>query len=139
MRFPIDLTAQVRCPVCKQPGPGTNPPGTPRPEVASLTFTVMSQVRGASRAIFLGSHLMFGWDSGVKKSKRSRASLGAAFVAARKDAGGPNEGEMEISFCSTRCLRRFLNEAVDDLERRVEAIAPQVAAAKAAPGGGEAG
>ena len=29
MKFPVNVTHQKRCPVCKKPGPGTDPPDTP--------------------------------------------------------------------------------------------------------------
>jgi hypothetical protein len=29
------------------------------------------------------------------------------------------DGQYEMYFCSTRCLRKFLNAAVDDLERKI--------------------
>jgi hypothetical protein len=130
MRFPVNVTEQKWCPVCKKPGPGTNPPATPRPETASLSFVVQSFVHGRSYPVYLGSDLILGWDSGVTKSPRSRASLGAAFTAAKKDARDANAGRLENQFCSTRCLRRFLEEAVDELERRVAAVGPAVRAAK---------
>jgi hypothetical protein len=28
-------------------------------------------------------------------------------------------GQFDLSFCSTHCLRRFLNECVDELDRRI--------------------
>jgi hypothetical protein len=31
------------------------------------------------------------------------------------------EGQFEFYFCSTDCLRRFLNECVDDLEKKIQA------------------
>ena len=74
MRFPVNVTSQKRCPVCKKAGPGTNPPATPRPETASLSFVVLSFVHGRSYPVFLGSALILGWDSGVAKSPRSRAA-----------------------------------------------------------------
>ena len=38
----------------------------------------------------------------------------------------PDVGQMEIQFCSVRCLRRFLKEAVDELERRIAEVKPVV-------------
>ena len=35
-----------------------------------------------------------------------------------------------MQFCSIACLRQFLLAAVDELERRAEAVAPQVQAAR---------
>jgi len=130
MRFPVNVTSQKRCPVCKKAGPGTNPPATPRPEVASLLFSVQSFVHGRSYPVYLGSDLILGWDSGVSKSARSRASLGAAFTALKKDARNPGAGQLEIQFCSTRCMRKFLEAAMDELERRIAAIEPEVREAK---------
>jgi hypothetical protein len=54
MRFPVNVTRQTRCPVCKKAGPGTNPPATPRPETATLSFTVHSVAHGRSYPVFLG-------------------------------------------------------------------------------------
>jgi hypothetical protein len=122
MRFPVDVTRQKRCPVCKQLGPGTNPPATPRPEAATLMFVVQAFVHGRSYPVFLGGDLILGWDSGVSKSSRSRTSLGASFIAARKAARDATAGRLEIKFCSTRCLRRFLMATVDELERRAGVI-----------------
>ena len=128
MRFPLNIARQQRCPVCKKPGPGTKPATTPRPECASLLFTVMSHVHGRSYPVFLGSHLMLGWDSGVSKHPLSRSSLGASFFVAKKDGRRADVGTMELHFCSTQCLRRFLNEAVDELDRRIAVVKPQVEA-----------
>jgi hypothetical protein len=130
MRFPINVSTQARCPVCKKSGPGTNSPVTPRPEVASIWFQVMSFVHGRSYPVYFGSHLMLGWDSGIDKHPRSRTSLGASFFVAKKDGRNPNVGEMEIQFCSTRCMRRFFKEAIDELDRRIDAVEPELKAAK---------
>jgi hypothetical protein len=130
MRFPVNVTSQKRCPVCKKPGPGTNPPATPRPEVATLTFVVQSFVHGRSYPVFLGGDLILGWDSGVSRSLRSRASLGAAFIAAKKEARDASAGRLEVAFCSTRCLRQFLMAAVDELERRVATVESEVREAR---------
>lgn len=125
MRFPIDVTNQKRCPVCKKSGPGTHPPATPRPETAVLSLVVMS---GAGKC--RGADLFLGWDSGVSKSPRSRASLGAVVRAARREGLDPDRGGLSIVFCSTKCLRRFLNAAIDELERRAAAVKPEVRAAR---------
>jgi hypothetical protein len=130
MRFPVNVTSQKRCPVCKKAGPGTNPPDTPRPENASLSFVVQCFVHGRSYPVFLGSNLILGWDSGVARSPRSRSSLGAAFTAAKKEARDAGAGCLEIQFCSTRCLRQFLMDAVDELERRVVIVEPEIRAAR---------
>jgi hypothetical protein len=79
--------------------------------------------------VFLGCDLILGWDSGIAKSPRSRASLGAAFTAAKKDARDAGAGRLEIQFCSTRCLRQFLMDAVDELEHWVAVVDPDVRAA----------
>jgi hypothetical protein len=140
MRFPVDVTSQKRCPVCKKPGPGTKPPATPRPETATLWFVVQSFVHGRSYPVFLGGDLILGWDSGVSKSPRSGSSLGASFSAAKKTARDAAAGQLEVQFYSTRCLRRFLMAAVDELERRVEVIEPEVRTAQGrSPGPGKAG
>lgn len=128
MRFPINVTNQKRCPICKKPG--ANRATTPRPETVSLSFSVMSFVHGRSYPVYLGSHLVLGWDSGIDKSAQSRASLGAAFFAAKKKGRDAKVGELEIRFCSTRCLRKFFEEIVDELERRVAAVEPAVRAAR---------
>ena len=132
MRFPINVLKQNRCPICKKLGPGTKSPVTPRPEVVSLSFNVMSFVHGRSYPVFLGSHLMLGWDSGVCKHPQSRSSLGATFFVAKKDGRTPDVGEMEIQFCSVACMRQFLMDAVDELERRIEKVTPEVDAVKEA-------
>lgn len=130
MKFPVNVSAQKKCPICGKKGPGTCSPVTPRPEVATITFTVMSQVHGRSYPVFLGSHLMFGWDSGISKNPRSRASLGAAFTAAKKDGRDARVGQIQIEFCSVPCMRRYLNEAVDELESRINKVKPSVRAVK---------
>lgn len=73
---------------------------------------------------------MLSWDSGIAKHPQTRASLGAAFVVAKKDGKRPDVGVMEVQFCSTRCMRRFLKEAVDELDRRIAAVKPEVRATK---------
>jgi hypothetical protein len=122
MRFPIDVTKQARCPVCKKAGPGTNSPVTPRPETVSLSFTVLSTVIGQSRPVFLGSTLMLGWDSGVTDSPKQRVSKGASFNVAMKNGKHADVGTMDVHFCSTKCLRSFLDDAVTELERRMRAV-----------------
>ncbi len=89
MRFPIKISKQNRCPVCKKRGPGTKSPVTPRPEAASMAFTVMSYVHGKSYPVFLGSHLMLGWDSGVCKHPQSRSSLVHPILWLRKTGKRP--------------------------------------------------
>lgn len=130
MRFPLNANKQIRCPVCKKRGPGTKSPVTPRPESVSLGFTVLSFVHGRSYPVFLGSMLMLGWDSGISKHPQSRSSIGAAFTVAEKNGRNPDVGQMELHFCSTRCLRRFLKDAVDELDRRIAAAKPAVRKAK---------
>ena len=130
MRFPLNTNKQVRCPVCKKPGPGTKSPVTPRPESVALGFTVLSFVHGRSHPVFLGSMLTLGWDSGISKHPQSRSSIGAAFTVARKNGRKPDVGQIELHFCSTRCLRRFLKDAVDELERRIATEKPAMRKAK---------
>ena len=130
MRFPVNVTRQTRCPVCKKAGPGINPPATPRPETATLSFYVQSFVHGRSYPVFLGGDLSLGWDSGISKGPQSRVSLGASVFVAKKEARDGGAGLLEVQFCSTTCLRRFLMAAVDELERRAAAIEPQVEAAR---------
>ena len=67
------------------------------------------------------------WES---KHPQARASLGAAFFVAKKDGKTPDVGQMEIQFCSIRRMRRFLKEAVDELERRIAEVKPAVKEAK---------
>jgi hypothetical protein len=130
MRFPLNVSRQNRCPVCKKRGPGTNSPHTPRPEAAALSFIVYSHVHGRSYPVFLGSELMLSWDSGICKHPQARASLGASFVVAKRDGRRPDVGQMEIQFCSTHCLRQFLMEAIDELDHRIAAVEPEVRAAR---------
>lgn len=130
MRFPADVTRQTRCPVCKADGPGCNPPGTRRPETASLSFAVYASTKGAASPVILGGDLFLGWDAGVSSSPKSLTSLGATVRVLRTEAPGPNEGLLQVQFCSTVCMRLFLNAAVDDLERRAKAVGPKVRAAR---------
>jgi hypothetical protein len=90
----------------------------------------VSYVHGRSYPVYLGSTLTLGWDSGVSKHPQSRSSIGAVLTVAKKDGRGPNVGEMALQFCSTRCLRRFLKGAVDELDRRIAAEKPTVGRAK---------
>src|SRR5262249_39776715 len=131
MRFPVNATRQKRCPVCKVAGPGTNPPATPRPETASLSFAVWHRsAKGQAGPGVLGGDLSLGWDAGVCKHPRSRTSLGAVVRVAQLEAPMPGEGLLQMQFCSITCLRQFLLAAVDELERRAEAVGPQVQAAR---------
>jgi hypothetical protein len=130
MRFPINVANQKRCPVCKATGPGTKSPVTPRPEVASLSFVAMSFVHGRSYPVYLGSLLTLSWDSGVSKHPKSRASLGSTLTVAKKNGRNADASTINIQFCSTRCMRKFLMEAVDELDRRIEAVKPEVKRAK---------
>jgi hypothetical protein len=95
-----------------------------------MAFVVYSHVHGRSNPVFMGSQLMFAWDSGIAKHPQARASLGASFVAATKRGRDPDAGWMQIQFCSTRCLRRFFKEAIDELDRRIAAVMPEVRLAK---------
>lgn len=131
MRFPVNATSQKRCPVCKTAGPGTNPPATPRPETASLSFAVWHQAaKGQTGPVVLGGDLSLGWDAGVCKHPRSLTSLGAVVNVAQLQAPRPNEGLIQLKFCSIACLRQFLLAAVDELEKRALAVEPEVQAAR---------
>lgn len=131
MRFPVNATRQKRCPICKTAGPGTNPPADPRPETASLSFAVWHRAgKGQAGPVVLGGDLYLGWDAGVSQHPRSRTTLGAVVRVATLQAPRPNEGAIDLQFCSIACLRQFLLTAVDELERRAEAVAPQVQPAR---------
>src|SRR5262249_37449923 len=132
---------QKRCPVCKTAGPGTNPPADPRPETASLSFAVWHQAgKGQAGPVILGGDLYLSWDAGVGKHPRSRTTLGAGVRGPQLPAPRPSEGAINLQFCSIACLRQFLLAAVDELERRTEAVAPEVQAARArAEAGAERG
>jgi hypothetical protein len=80
--------------------------------------------------VVLGGDLYLGWDAGVCKHPRSRAALGAVVRIAQLEAPMAGEGLLQMRFCSIACLRQFLLEAVDELERRAEAVGPQVQAAR---------
>jgi hypothetical protein len=131
MRFPVNATRQKRCPICKVAGPGTNPPATPRLQTASLSFAVWHRAaKGQSGPVVLGGDLYLDWDAGVCKHPKSRTTLGAVVRVAQLQAPRPDEGLLKLQFCSIACLRQFLLAAVDELERRVGAIGPQVQAAR---------
>ena len=49
---------------------------------------------------------------------------------AKKDGKTPEACKIDVEFCSTRCMRKFLNEAIDELERRIEAAKPEIAHGK---------
>jgi hypothetical protein len=80
--------------------------------------------------VVLGGDLYLGWDAGVCKHPRSRTSLGAVVRVAQLEAPTAGEGSLQIQFCSIACLRQFLLAAVDELERRAEAVGSQVQAAR---------
>ena len=131
MRFPVDVTRQKRCPVCKADVPGHNPPDAPRPEAATMAIGVYATKSDAPGPVVLGGDLFFGWDAGVRSTPASRTTLGATVRVARTEARMPGDGSMQIQFCSTACLRQFLLAAVDELERRAAAVGPKVRAARA--------
>jgi hypothetical protein len=131
IRFPVNATRQKRCPVCKTAGPGTNPPADPRPETASLLFAVWhGAAKGQAGPVVLGGDLYLGWDAGVSKHPRSRTTLGAVVRLAQLQAPRPNDGAIDLQFCSIGCLRQFLLAAVDELQRRADAVGPEVQAAR---------
>lgn len=131
MRFPVNATRQKRCPVCKAAGPGTRPPADPRPETASLSFAIWHKSgKQQDGPVVLGGDLHLGWDAGVSKHPQSRTTLGAVVRVATLQAPRPNDGAIDLQFCSIACLRQFLMSAVDELERRAESVAPQVQAAR---------
>jgi len=125
MKFPINVSKQKRCPVCKKAGPGTRSPITPRPEVVSLSFLAMPVAHTTVDGL-----LTFGWDSGVSKHPLSRSSLGASFFAAKYVGKYNGFSQLNVEFCSTRCMRTFLMAAMDELERRIDKIKPDVRRAK---------
>jgi hypothetical protein len=130
MRFPLNANKPpLRCPVCKKPTSGADSAAAPQPESVSLGFTVLSHVHGRSAPVFLGAMLQLGWDAGIAKHPRSRANIGAAFTVAKKEGRDTEAGEMELRFCSARCLRQFLNAAVDELDRRIALNRPAAEAA----------
>lgn len=65
-----------------------------------------------------------------KQHPRSRASLGAVVNVAQLQAPRPGEGLIQLQFCSIACLRKFLMAAVDELEKRADAVGPEVQAAR---------
>jgi hypothetical protein len=80
--------------------------------------------------VVLGGNLSLGWDAGVCKHPQSRNSLGAAVNVAQLQAPRPNEGLIQLKFCSIACLRQFLLAAVDELENRALAVEPAVQVAR---------
>lgn len=131
MRFPVDVTNQKRCPVCKKPGPGTRPPAAPRPETSSLSFAVWHRsAKAQAGLVVLGGDLCLGWDAGVCEHPRNRTTVGAVVRVAQLEAPMAGEGFLQIQFCSIACLRQFLLAAVDELERKAEAVGPQLQAAR---------
>src|SRR5262245_4952373 len=126
MRFPINVTKQSRCPVCKKKGPGTRPLATPRPSTATLSLFVMAHVHGRSYPVFMGSNLYLGWDSGSSKHPRSRTAIGASVLIAKKSGKAREAGAMEVCFCSITCMRKFFNDAIDELDRQVGAAKDEV-------------
>src|SRR5262245_22201308 len=125
MKFPINVSKQKTCPICKKPGPGTRLPATPRPEVVSLSFLAMPVTGGT-----IDAYLTLGWDAGESKHPLSRYSLGAAFNALKFIGKYNGDSQLHVEFCSTRCLRRFLMTAVDELEARMKKVMPEVKRAK---------
>src|SRR5262245_53564041 len=121
MKFPINVSKQKTCPVCKKAGPGTNSPVTPRPEVATLSFLAMPVTQSS-----IDSFFTFAWDSGVCKHPLSRTSLGAAFDAAKYVGKYDGSSQLHVEFCSTRCMRKFLMEAMNELERQINKVMPEV-------------
>jgi hypothetical protein len=130
MRFPVNVTRQTRCTVCKKAGPGRNPLAIPRAETARLSFVGHSFVHSRSYPVFHGGHLILGWDSGVSKNPQSRVSLGASVSVAKKEARDVGAGQLEVQFCSAACLRQFLMARADELERRCAGVLPHVEAAR---------
>ena len=76
--------------------------------------------------MYLGSFLQLGWDSGVSKHPQARTSLGSSLFVAKKAGRTADAGIMDIHFCSTRCMRRFLKAAMDELDRRIAVVKREV-------------
>lgn len=114
MRFPLNVSKQKKCPVCKSHGPGTRSPVTPRPEVTSISF--LSMPVGTKK---LDSLLTIGWDSGLEKHRLSRTSIGDSFTAVKFSGDYNGHSQLDVEFCSTDCMRKFFNAIVDELERRI--------------------
>lgn len=115
MRFPLNVSNQQQCPICKCKGPGTHSPVTPRPEVTSISF--LSMPVGARN---LDSLLTVGWDSGLTKHHLSRTSIGDSFTAVKYSGEYNGHSQLSVEFCSTECMRRFFNAIVDEIERRIK-------------------
>ncbi|MDR2213251.1 MAG: hypothetical protein LBE21_06470 [Pseudomonadales bacterium] len=126
MKFPLKINDHARCLVCKAPLSAPRADAAQQPESVAFSFNVLSTVHGPSHPVFLGSLLQLGWDSGIRKSPRSQASIGTAFTVAKKDGRDASVGEIDLHCCSAHCLRQLLNGALDELERRISEQRPVV-------------
>jgi len=74
------------------------------------------ETRSGSMSGDLDGFLRFSWH-GAHNGGTGRDAGIQASVDIVEDTRG---GQADLYFCSTRCLRQFLNECVDGLERRIE-------------------
>jgi hypothetical protein len=74
--------------------------------------------------------MVVGWDSSDSNSPQSRSSLGASFTAAKWVGKYNGWSQLAIDFCSARCMRTFLMDAVDELERQIQTVMPEVKQAR---------
>jgi hypothetical protein len=113
MKFPCNASKQTSCPACGKRGVGKDyPKGAPF-ETTRLIAGAMTSERGKSRPVYLGSFLMLGWAGAGNET-------GATVEVTNLPNPGPRERSVfTLSFCSTQCLRSFVNASIDLLETRI--------------------
>lgn len=114
MKFPTNASRQTTCPSCKKRAIGNDYPAGAPFERVSLTAGAMSCDRGTKNAISLGAFLMLGWSSPFNETGTT------VEVANQPDPNHRAGNTLTLSFCSTKCLREFLNASVDKLEDRID-------------------
>jgi len=102
------------CPMCKT-AKVLEPHSMAIVNLGALLMT-NRKTRSGSMSDDLDGFLRFSWHGAHNGGKGRDAGIQVSVDIVEDTRGG----QADLYFCSTECLRQFLNECVDELERRIE-------------------
>lgn len=128
MAFPVLADRQVTCPTCGKKDIGRDyPEGAPFPRASLFTGAYSSHT--GQDPTYMGSFCMLGWDSTVEE-RRGHIAGASLELAKNVNPKYRDAATLTVYFCSTQCLRSFLNAAVDELEKKAAAVMKKVNASE---------